>query len=314
MKKFLFLVALAVLLGAACGQTQTKSVPSTNTASIPQGARKQRPVPNYRPFGASNGNLRGLSTDPSSNCKPEDIPTLDSLNSASFQDSASVMTVAEALDAKVNFFGSHSGSYSGSDLVFVDDYMVAGAPCTALDGKTQLLYGQAARITFVMKSFKAAGSVNFAVVAANASVSGESNAIEVDSLGLPASVKLALEDVKTTASGGLDVKNYTDFNNKVVIADKAAITDGPKGTVFLIGKVFPDNAMTVAVARVFAMVSIRDTGEGCETAISKYPNITPEIETTIRDTYNSVTGGCGTNEDGINKAKAFLQPLKIKAD
>ena len=64
------------------------------------------------------------------------------------------MTVAEALDAKVNFFGSHSGSYSASDLVFVDDYMVAGDPCLALDGKTKLLYGQAARITFVMKSFK----------------------------------------------------------------------------------------------------------------------------------------------------------------
>jgi len=164
-----------------------------------------------------------------------------------------------------------------------------------------------------MKSFKAAGSVNFAVVAANASVSGQSNAIDVDSIGLPATVKLALQEVKAAATGGLDVRNYADFNSKVVAADKLAITDGPKGTVGLLGKVVPYNVMTVAAARVYAMVWIRDTGQSCDATISKYPNITTSIETAIRDTYNSVTGGCGTNPDGIVKAKAFLQALKIKA-
>jgi len=245
-------------------------------------------------------------------CPTEKIPTLSSIQTKQFRSFTSVMSASRAAKLSINFYGSATGSFQSSDLVVVADTR-RGDTCLARDGKTTLLYGQTTRVTVLLKQLQVDGQVNFAVVAANATMTGKSNFVEVDSFGVPAEVQQELLKVKTVvSSGGLNVENFSRFSDQLNKTEALALT-APNGSVERIAilDTLNESEFRRGIAATFALYYISQ-GKGCEVAIKDFKAKTPESKSGIQDTYDLVTNGCVVSPSGRGKAGELLDKVSVK--
>lgn len=203
--------------------------------------------------------------------------------------------------------GSVGGS--GNTRVLVQDW-TRSKPCLAMDGKTQLIYGQGIRIVATITDLDTKIDLTLAMIAAQATLSGKSSSIQAVVIGIP---DQAVQLEATTLLGQLDVTNFA-LKSQIAqsLAAKAVVAN--TGTSEFIGilKSVPDLGSQVAAVFALQQISERKT---CLEAKAKFPGIDTVLVSAIESTYVSVTKNCSAAQPGeVDKAiaKEALLGLKIK--
>jgi hypothetical protein len=248
----------------------------------------------------------GLAANETLGCNP--IPSL----TGGFSYHDSMMSVSAAAKAGILGFG---GSGDAKTMVAVRDYAKT-AQCTATDGKTTLLYGESVRTAIVIKNYNAAVNLNFAAIAANATLNNTSYDVSIETIGWnnPQAANL----IATLAAKTLSVETYSDYNS--VQSRLIALTTDPATThtVTKLGVVSgatgSDPDLIERVATAYALQSITD-GKSCQQAKLGMKNANDFGTAAVSNIYSLFGGACDTQPLGKperDRAAALLNGLKIK--
>lgn len=198
---------------------------------------------------------------------------------------------------------------SGNTKVFVQDW-TRSKPCLAMDGKTQLIYGQGIRIIATVMDLDAKADLTLAMIAAQATLSGKSSSIQAIVIGIP---DQAVQLEATSLLGQLDVTNFAE-KSRIAQSLAAKAVVATTGTSEFIGVRQSTPDLTGQVATVFALQQMSER-KTCLDAKSKFPSTNTAHISAIESTYVSITKVCDASQPGeVHKAiaKDALLGLKIK--
>jgi hypothetical protein len=160
----------------------------------------------------------------------------------------------------VTYIGTGSLDLDKKMKVYVREYSRYNT-CTATDGKTELRYGAVWRATVLIDETDASASVNFAVVAASATLRNVSVQVlithdgfdDTDRVGIDEASQAAMEATKD----GLNVASFVKFSEAVEKAIKTTINAKVRTPMRVIGvKREESGGLREAVARTLALAYI----------------------------------------------------------
>lgn len=201
-------------------------------------------------------------------------------------------------------------SASTSGRVLIQDFSRT-ATCTASDGKTDLVYGQAIRIVATSDKFDTEARFDLPAIAANATLKNSSSNISATVIGL---TDTALLTEATKVYGALNVDEYDRVKKLIQMLSQMALRTGDKGKPQLLGIAAAELDMSATVMGAYAVQRIAD-GKSCQDTKASVPGISTSAALAIENAYFSLVGTCSsTNPDAIsrNAAREALAGLKVK--
>ena len=241
-------------------------------------------------------------------------PSVADLRNARFATSLTVLTAEQAAKLKITFGGSVSGQVDRNQQVVISQ---AGRmkDCLAKDGKTRLLYGHVVRTTVLLSNYSVGTDVSLAIVAAQATIKGASNRVELEAIGIPdTAVQVKLQDAKNTLGGrSLIVENFGDFDKKRGEAESLAVSSSQVGSTRLgiLGEPVSLQTVQSSLAQIFALQSMAQ-GRDCQRTITDFKVRTTETEGVIRSVFDQVAGGCSPDAVAKEKAKQLLGQFELR--
>lgn len=201
-------------------------------------------------------------------------------------------------------------STSSNSRVLVQDYSRT-QKCTATDGKTQLIYGQAVRIIASSDGFDADGRFDLPSIAANTTLKNTSSNIAATVIGLndPALLKLG-----NKIFGDFDVKRYKEVADLMTTMSNLAVDTANKGSPQLLGYATSQLDTSAPVMGAFAVQNIADN-KSCQETKTAVPEASAAAVMAIEEAYLALMGTCSTSRpDPIsrNAAKESLSGFKVK--
>jgi hypothetical protein len=299
------------VLTAICAFFFALQLPSPTCAAEPEGSII--PVgPGFRAGSSQTvGLFPGMDNDSFECSSP---PTPDEVKAAKFSTTLAALTAEQAGELKLSFAGSGSAKIDSNQQIIVSQ-TGQWKPCLAKDGQTRLLYGHLVRTTVILSNYKVEGELSLAVVAAQATIKGASNRVELEAIGIPdVEVQEKLQEAKNSLGGlSLKVENYQEFDKKRGEAELAAVKSKEAGSelVGVVGELLDETALKVIIARALAIQYIAWKYD-CDDAVKRYGTPRPEEAAAIRETYNRVAGGCKPSGEAAERAKRILGNVSIK--
>lgn len=208
----------------------------------------------------------------------------------------------------VNWIGTVTATGDAQQVVLIREYR-RYAQCPTTDGSGELQYGAAMRATVLVSADSLQAGVNFAVVAASATLKSQSASVLIEDIGFndPKLDPLSQTAMLDVAGTGLTVSNFGVFNKDL----EAAMTEAGSATSTQIVTpyqrlaFFPNTDPTQisnSVATTFGL-SCMAKGWGCVDAQSKFPGRNADSDAAIQQVYTTITSGCSGVND-IQKASA----------
>jgi hypothetical protein len=214
----------------------------------------------------------------------------------------------------ISYIGTGDVSADHKMKVFVREYVKYNT-CESTDGKATLQFGAVWRATVLIDEANASGKVNFAVVAASATLKNVAVQVSITHQGfvnqeaIDEAAQTAMEDT----AQGLNVASFVKFSENVEKAIRA-VTKSPVSTPLQLIGTKPHNIDTLleSVVRAFALSYIA-AGKGCLDPIADFPVKDEKIEKLIRDVYDmlSTTPCDASNEITRLSAKQLLNGIKV---
>jgi hypothetical protein len=214
----------------------------------------------------------------------------------------------------ITYIGTGNASIDQTMKVFVREF-ARYSTCESTDGKATLQYGAVWRATVLIDSTAASGSVNFAIVAASATLKNVAVQVSIISQGFTDQTNIDQKSQAAMAdtASGLDVTSFGKFSQDVESAIAIAVASQVKAPLELIGIITHDTgALLDAVATAFALAYIAK-GRGCLDPIKDFPVHTNEIEQVIRSTYDALSNTPCDASDQLTQiaAQRLLNGIKI---
>ncbi len=241
-------------------------------------------------------------------------PSVNDLRNASFTTSLTVLSAEQAAKLKITFSGSAGGQVDRSQQVVVSQ---AGRmkDCLAKDGKTRLLYGHVVRTTVLLSNYAVSGDVSLAIVAAQATIKGASNRVELEAVGVPdIEVQKKLQEAKQTLGGrSLIVENFADFDKKRGEAENMAVASDKVGStrIAILGEPVSVQSIQGSLARIFALQNMTQSRD-CQQAVADFKLKTTDTEAVLRSTYDQIAGGCSVDGVAKERAKQLLGSFELR--
>lgn len=209
-----------------------------------------------------------------------------------------ILEQQQAIDLNITFSGSTSVAVKRSQKIFVRE-ISRFALCDAKDDSAVLHYGAVWRATVSIDDEDASANINFAVVAASATLRNSSVRVEIENRGFSDSgVNAAGQAAMKTVEGGLNVQSFSKFSDAIETTIGSVLAS-PVEKPLLIG-VSPKHGsnLVIAVATVFALSCYSDH-KSLDDAIRELPADTPSETEAIKRTYAELdrTGGVGVNTE-----------------
>ncbi|EQB02103.1 hypothetical protein V475_21305 [Sphingobium baderi LL03] len=199
---------------------------------------------------------------------------------------------------------------NASGRVLIQDFSRT-KKCTASDGKTELVYGQAVRIVASSDNFDADGRFDLPTIAANTTLKNSSSNITAEVIGL---TDTALLKEATKIFGALNVDEYDRVKKLIQILSEMAITTADKGTPQLLGMAAAELDMSAPVMGAYAVQRISD-GKNCQETKATVPGISASANLAIENAYFALAGTCSSDApDAMARAAAkdALAGFKVK--
>jgi hypothetical protein len=232
--------------------------------------------------------------------------TLPTSTTASF-DKYYYLTTDLAGQLGINWVVSASTSATSQQVVLIREYRKYGT-CPTTDGSGDLQYGAAVRATVQVSADTLKAGLNFAVVAASATLNNQAASVLIENIGfndasLDTKIQAAMQDV---ASTGLTVTTFATFSKDLETAISEAVSTTSSQIATPYQKLAfvpntPDTAST-SVATTFGL-SCMAKGWGCADAQSMFPNRSADSDSAIQQIYTTITNGCAGVSD-VQKATA----------
>ncbi len=264
------------------------------------------PVDLFLPIRGSRRLGAGRSAPPQCAVIPTDTPKITN--------TAYTLDTEQAGKLGISYIGTGDGAVDHKMKIFVREYVKYNT-CESTDGKATLQYGAVWRATVLIDETNASGKVNFAIVAASATLKNNAVQVSISHQGfvnqkqIDEAGQAAMEDT----AQGLNVASFVKFSQDVEKAIHAVI-DSPVATPLQLIGIKPHNVDNLldSVVRTFALSYIA-SGKGCLDPIADFPVKSDKVETIIRDTYDmlSPTPCDATNQMTRLSAKQLLNGLKV---
>jgi hypothetical protein len=198
---------------------------------------------------------------------------------------------------------------SANARVFVQDW-TRSKPCTAKDGKTQLIYGQGIRIVSTISDIDASAKLSLAAIAAQATLNNKSSSVQAIVIGIP---DAAVQAEAVTLLGELTVENFA-IKSKIAESLAAKAVAATTGTSEFIG-IYPSGPnLGAQVASVFAIQQIADK-KTCLDTKGKLATVDAAKLAAVDSVYVNLTKACdATVPSEVQKAlaKEALMGFKLK--
>jgi hypothetical protein len=202
---------------------------------------------------------------------------------------------------------------SGNQMVLVQDYSRT-KECLANDNKTRLVYGQTIRTIITIANFDAQTNLTLPAIAANATIAGKSNSLQIQIIGFSNPQIPVL--ISNISGKELNVESYGDFakihSDLIRLTADAATTPTMARLGIVMAEDKDDLKSTIVAA--FALQKISD-GKSCNDAKAKFKSSGGSSTSAIDQTYAIVTSICSSaSPSSLQRAKAsdLLQGLKVK--
>jgi len=224
-----------------------------------------------------------------------------------------VLDKSTAAKLGLTFALSGNAAYDAKSKVFVRE-VKRYSSCDSTDGRFTLQYGATWRATVLIDEMSASGAVNFAVAAASATLNNAAVQVAIEARGwadndIP---QLSAAAMQATAAG-LNVVTFSKFNEAAEQAAAKAIVGKLSDALELIAIMPKQTDYTSSVITALALQYISE-GRGCLDAVRDIGIKGPEVESVIRDVYNSIAGGCGVqNDEAKRKALGMLNGVHVSA-
>jgi hypothetical protein len=215
----------------------------------------------------------------------------------------------------IQFVGTATGTAELRDVVLVRERRKY-ASCETTDGSGTLQYGHALRATVLVTARDLSVDVNFAIVAASATLKNRSAQVLIQNTGFadPAVDRLSQEAMSTVAATGLNVVTFSKFSEKLEAAYSAAVgsvLSAPLEKLAFVPKT--DSATTSrSLATAFGLQCLSE-GRTCAEAMAQFPARGQDSDNAIRDIYGLVTNSCGTvNPIQRLQAQTILGSIRVQ--
>ena len=198
-----------------------------------------------------------------------------------------VLDKSTAAKLGLSFALSGNASYDAKSKVFVRE-VKRFSSCDSTDGRYSLQYGAAWRATVLIDEAAASGAVNFAVAAASATLHNAAVQVAIEARGWAGSEisQLSATAMQATAAG-LNVITFSKFNEAAEQA-AAKATTGPLSSTLELIAISPKTAdFTPSVITTLALQYLSQ-GRGCLEVTRDFAVKSPEVESLIRDVYETV--------------------------
>ncbi len=222
----------------------------------------------------------------------------------------------QASQLGINYVGTASADLDRKMKVFVREFMKYNT-CESTDGKASMVYGAVWRATVLIDQTDAAGKVNFAVVAASATLKSVAVQVQITQEGFAATDRQAIEEASAAAmaatTGGLNVTTFVKFSEQVEKAITAAIKANVTSPLQLIAiKPHDTNQLLESVAKIVALAYIA-RGRGCLEAIGALRVKNDATERAIRATYDALSSKpCDASDKMVQlAAQRLIEGVKI---
>ncbi|MGA2851171.1 MAG: hypothetical protein ABSE46_19375 [Terracidiphilus sp.] len=250
--------------------------------------------------------LGARATAPQCTAVPTDTPKVSN--------SSYTLDTEQAGKLGISYLGTGDASIDHKMKVFVREYAKYNT-CEATDGKSTLQYGAVWRATVLIDETDATGKVNFAVVAASATLKNVSVQVTVSHQGFANQVPIdvAGQAAMQATAQGLNVASFVKFSEEVEKAISAVIQSPVATPLQLIGTRSNEAEILLdSVVRTFALSYIA-AGKGCLEPIADFPVKSKRVERIIRETYDqlSPTPCDASNQVTRLNAKQLLNGLKV---
>ncbi|MCE1242099.1 hypothetical protein [Oryzomicrobium sp.] len=202
---------------------------------------------------------------------------------------------------------------TGNQMVLVQDYSRT-KECLATDSQTRLLYGQTIRTVITIANFDSQANLSLPAIAANATIGGKSNSVQVQIFGF------SNPQIPTLIAGisgkELNVETYGEFakiHSDLIKLTADAATTPSMARLGIVASEEQDNLRS-NVASAFALQQIKD-GRSCNDAKAKYKQSSDPSISAIDQTYGLVIGGCSSavpSSQQKDKASDYLKGIQVK--
>lgn len=253
-----------------------------------------------------------LRTLPAADTKCAEIP----VDTPKSRNTSYTLETDQAAQLGINYLGTVSADIDRKMKVFVREFMKYNT-CESTDGKATLVYGAVWRATVLIDQTDAAGKVNFAVVAASATLKSIAVQVQINQEGFVASDRAAIEqasaDAMAATTGGLNVTTFVKFSEQVEKAIGAAMKANATTPLQLIAiKLRDTNQFLESVARTVALAHIA-RGHSCLEAIAALPVKNNDTEKAIRDTYDALSSKpCDASDKMVQlAAQRLIEGVKV---
>lgn len=198
----------------------------------------------------------------------------------------------QALQLGISYVGTGNLDVDKKMKVFVREYAKYDT-CESTDGKATLRYGAVWRARVLIDQTDASGKINFAMVAASATLKNLSVQVSITHEGFAAEDQQAIDLASAAAmdatANGLNVSSFVKFSEQVENAVKAAMKAKVMAPLHYLGyQLHESDQLLESVARTFALSYIA-RGAGCLQPIADFPVKNPNIEKVIRETYDALS-------------------------
>lgn len=223
----------------------------------------------------------------------------------------------QAVQLGISYVGTGNLDVDRKMKVFVREYAKYDT-CESTDGKATVKYGAVWRATVLIDQTDATGKVNFAVVAASATLKNLSVQVSIEHDGFAEEERPAIDEAGAKAmdatANGLNVSSFVKFSEQVEKAVRAAMKAKVKTPLQPIAFQLHDaDQLQESVARTFALAYIA-RGRGCLDPIADFPVKSPRIEAVIRETYDALSSTpCEAGDKIVQlQAERLLAGIKVK--
>lgn len=214
----------------------------------------------------------------------------------------------------INYIGTGDVALDHKMKVFIREYVKYNT-CEATDGKATLQYGAVWRATVLIDETDASGKVNFAIVAASATLKNIAVQVQISHQGFvnQQAIDEGAQAAMAETAQGLNVASFVKFSDAVEKAIGETIKSPVTTPLQLIGtKPHSIDPLFDSVVRTFALSYIA-RGNGCLDPIRDFPVRGANVEKIIRDTYDilSPTPCDASNASTRLAANQLLNGLKF---
>lgn len=278
---------------------RAQQAPASNAIGIPFPRVQSRQA---RPAGvpAQQAGVAQQATLPMQAISSLQCSAVPTSTTASF-DKYYYLTTDIAGQLGINWIGSVNATAESQQVVLLREYRKY-AQCPTTDGSGQLQYGAAFRATVLVSADNLQAGLNFAVVAASATLKSQSSSVLIEDIGfndsqLDTKAQTAMQDVAAT---GLTVLTFGAFNKDL----EAALTEATTASIISPYQrvAFVPNQNTIdltnSVATSFGL-SCMAKGWGCVDAQSMFPGRDANSDAAIQQLYAKLTNGCA----GVNNVQ-----------